>query len=65
MILVGRVQEKGYAIVPLRLYLKNGWAKVEIALVRGKKQYDKRRAIAEREAKRRIEQALAERKRRG
>jgi len=63
--LIGRVQEKGYAIVPLRLYLKNGWAKVEIALVRGKKQYDKRRAIAEREAKRRIEQALAERKRRG
>ncbi|MFQ6014192.1 MAG: SsrA-binding protein SmpB [Anaerolineae bacterium] len=56
--LLGKVQEKGYTIVPLRLYLKGGLAKVEIGLARGKKQYDKRRAIAEREAQREIERAL-------
>jgi len=58
--LMGRVQEKGYTIVPLRMYLKGRWAKVEIALARGKKLYDKRRAIAEREAERRIRRALRE-----
>ncbi len=46
-----RVQTKGMAIVPLSLYFKDGRAKVEIALARGKKQYDKRHAIAERQAK--------------
>ena len=44
------VQEKGFTIVPLRLYLKHNRAKVEIALGRGKKLYDKREAIAKREA---------------
>jgi SsrA-binding protein len=63
--LQGKVQEKGYTIVPLRLYLKNNkWAKVEIALVRGKKLYDKRRAIREREDRRRMERALAKRDKR-
>lgn len=57
--LQGKVRERGYTIVPLRLYLRNGLAKVEIALVRGKKLYDKRRAIREREARRKIERALA------
>lgn len=58
-----KVQEKGYTIVPLRLYLKNGkWAKVEIALARGKKLYDKRRAIREREDRRKVERALARRR---
>jgi SsrA-binding protein len=46
-----RVQTKGLTIVPLSLYFKDGRAKVEIALARGKKQHDKRHAIAEREAK--------------
>jgi SsrA-binding protein len=46
-----RVQTKGLTIVPLSLYFKDGRAKVEIALARGKKQYDKRHAIAERQAK--------------
>ncbi len=56
--LMGRVQEKGYTIVPLQMYIKGRWAKVEIALARGKKLYDKRRAIAEREAERKIRRAL-------
>lgn len=56
----GKVQEKGYTIVPLRFYLKNNkWAKVEIALARGKKLYDKRQAIRERDAKREMERVLA------
>lgn len=53
--LLGVVQEKGYTIVPLRIYLRNRRAKVEIALVKGKKQYDKRAVIAKRDAERRIE----------
>jgi SsrA-binding protein len=57
----GQVQQKGYTIVPTRLYLKDGLAKVEIALARGKRQYDKRRAIAERDSKRQVERALKER----
>ena len=56
--LQGKAQEKGYTIVPLRLYLRNNRAKVEIALVRGKKLYDKRQAIAKREAGREMERAL-------
>ncbi len=59
--LIGRVQEKGYTLVPTLMYLKRGLAKVEIALARGKKQYDKREAIAERDSKRQIERALRER----
>lgn len=61
--LLGRVQEKGYTIIPLKIYLKNRRAKVEIALARGKRQYDKREAIAKREADRQIERALKERSR--
>ena len=58
----GRVRERGYTLVPLRLYLKGGWAKVELALARGKKRYDKRAAIAQREAQRRMAQALRARR---
>jgi SsrA-binding protein len=58
--LAGKVRRKGYTLVPLRLYLKGKWAKVEIALARGKKLHDKRRAIREREARREMERALAE-----
>jgi len=56
--LAGRVQEKGYTIVPLRLYLRDGLAKVEIAMARGKKQYDKRQTIAKRDADREIRRAI-------
>jgi SsrA-binding protein len=61
--LVGRVRQRGYTIVPLQLYLKRGRAKVELGLARGKKQYDKRAAIAERDAHREIERHLRERSR--
>jgi len=57
---LARAEQKGYTIVPLRLYLKNNRAKVEIALARGKRQHDKRAAIAEREAERAIERSIKE-----
>ncbi|AYY12092.1 SsrA-binding protein SmpB [Actinobacteria bacterium YIM 96077] len=57
--LIGKTRERGVTLVPLSLYFKDGNAKVEIALARGKKQHDKRRAIVEREAKREAERAMA------
>lgn len=57
--LIGRVRERGYTLVPLRLYFSGPRAKVELALARGKKSYDKRDAIAERDAQRDMERALA------
>ncbi len=57
--LFDKVRQRGYTIVPTRMYLKNGRAKVEIALARGKKQYDKRRDLAKREAAREMERTLA------
>ena len=63
--LASKVEEKGFALVPLRLYLKNGRAKVEIGLARGKKLYDKRQSIAQRQAGREIERALKTRRSRG
>jgi len=56
-----RVEERGLTIVPLSLYFKDGRAKVEIALARGKKTWDKRRALEERQAAREIEQAVGRR----
>ncbi|RYP81695.1 SsrA-binding protein SmpB [Nocardioides guangzhouensis] len=56
-----KVGDKGYTIVPLSLYFKDGRAKVEIALAKGKKSWDKRHAIAERQANREKEQALGRR----
>ncbi|MDH7487538.1 MAG: SsrA-binding protein SmpB [Anaerolineae bacterium] len=56
--LIGKVQEKGWTMVPLRIYLKDGRAKVELALVRGKKQYDKRKAVAERDYDREMQRAV-------
>jgi len=56
--LTGKVQEKGLTLVPLRLYIKRHRVKVELALVRGKKLYDKREAMAEHAARRDIERAL-------
>ena len=55
------VDSEGVTIVPLRLYLKGGRAKLEIAVARGKKRYDKRAAIAKRDAERQIERALRRR----
>jgi SsrA-binding protein len=54
-------EQKGFTTVATKLYLKNGRAKVEIALARGKKQYDKRETVAKRDAQRDIERALRER----
>ena len=59
----GRTREKGYTVIPTKLYLKDGRAKVEIALARGKKQYDKRQTIAKRDSKRQVERAIKERDR--
>jgi len=58
--LIGRVQEQGYTLVPLRLYFKNGIAKVELALAKGKRLHDKRDALARKDAERRIERVLKE-----
>jgi SsrA-binding protein len=54
----GKVQAAGYTLVPLRLYFKDGRVKVEIALAKGKALYDKRQALAEKDAKREIDRAL-------
>jgi SsrA-binding protein len=56
-----KITDKGYTLVPLSLYFKDGRAKVEIALARGKKTYDKRHALAERQADREKEQAVGRR----
>lgn len=61
--LQGKVKERGLTLVPLRLYFKNGRAKVELALARGKKQHDKREAIRDREQRREIDRALSDRRR--
>jgi SsrA-binding protein len=55
--LAGKVNEKGLTLVPLRLYWKEGRAKVEIGLARGKKQYDKRQAIKDRDERREMDRA--------
>jgi len=61
--LSGKISEKGLTLVPLKLYLKRGLAKVEIALVKGKKFYDKREALKRKESQREVDRAL--RKKRG
>jgi SsrA-binding protein len=60
--LYGMVREKGLTLVPTRLYFKNGRVKVEIAVARGKETRDKRRDLADRDAKRQIERALKARR---
>ena len=59
--LVGRTQAKGFTLVPLKLYIRNGMAKLELGIGRGKKAYDKRRSIAERDARRELERSTKER----
>jgi SsrA-binding protein len=60
--LLGQVQQKGLTLVPTRLYFKNGRAKLELALARGKEQRDKRRDIAKRDAEREMQRALRRRR---
>jgi SsrA-binding protein len=61
--LQSKSDQKGFTMIPLRVYLKGRIAKVELALARGKRQYDKREAIARRDAQRQMEKALKERER--
>ncbi len=58
--LAGKIQEKGYAFIPLKIYLKEGLVKIELGLARGKKLHDKRRDIAERDSKREMERQFRE-----
>ena len=58
--LAGKTQAKGLTLVPLKIYVTRGKAKVELGLGRGKKQYDRRREIAERDARREVERAVAD-----
>ena len=60
--LQGRVEEKGLTLIPLKVYFKNGKAKVELALARGKKIYDKRADIAKRDSDREIERTFRRRR---
>ena len=61
MKLFGKTREKGFTLVPLRVYFKRGRAKMEIALASGKHTFDKRRTLADKEMKRDVERALKER----
>ena len=56
-----KVMEKGLSLIPLSVYLRNGFAKIDLAIARGRKLYDKRQAIAERDAKRDQDRAMSER----
>ena len=58
--IITRIRERGYTVVPTMIYLSSGRAKIEIALARGKRQYDKRDAISKRDAERQIRRALKE-----
>jgi SsrA-binding protein len=59
--LLGKTQEKGYTLIPLKLYFTRGKAKLQLGLATGKKNYDKRQDIAERDAKREMDRAFRER----
>ena len=59
--LIGTTKEQGYTLVPLKIYIKNGFAKLLIGVGKGKKNYDKRHALKEKDAKRQIEKSFRER----
>ncbi|NDJ16825.1 SsrA-binding protein SmpB [Myxacorys almedinensis] len=59
--LIGKVEQQGLTLVPLKMYLKRGWVKVDLALVRGKKLHDKRDDMRKRQDKRDIERAMKNR----
>jgi len=61
MRLIGKTKEKGYSLIPLSVYFSGSRVKVELGLARGKKAYDKRESIAERDAKRNMDRAIKER----
>jgi SsrA-binding protein len=61
--LIGKVEQKGYTLVPLNLHWKNGFVKCEIALAKGKAEHDKRDTIKDREGKREVERAMKSRSR--
>lgn len=61
--LIGLTKQQGYSIVPLKLYIKNGYAKVLIGIGKGKKKYDKRETLKKKDAKREVARALKERQR--
>lgn len=58
--IVGKVNERGYTLVPLKIYFKDALIKVEVALCKGKHTYDKKRALAERDQKRALDRAIKE-----
>lgn len=58
--LIGKTKQEGYTLVPLKIYIRNGYAKLLLGLGRGKKQYDKRESAAKRDAQRDIQRALRE-----
>jgi SsrA-binding protein len=61
--LIGKVRERGYTLVPLKVYFKGPFAKIELGLAKGKKKYDRRRELAEKAEERELERALKERER--
>lgn len=61
MMLLGKTQQAGYALVPLSVYFRNSRVKVEIALAKGKKLHDKRSSEAEKDARRQMDRAMKER----
>lgn len=61
--LIGYTQQQGYALIPLKMYLKRGLVKVDLAVGKGKKLYDKRQDLAKKDAKREVERAFKERNR--
>jgi SsrA-binding protein len=58
----GKAQQKGYTLIPLKIYFKGSYAKVEVGFAKGKRQYEKRDTIREREAKRAIERVMKSKK---
>ena len=63
--LIGKAKERGYTLIPLKVYFKRGYAKVELALAKGKQLYDKRRVLAEKAAEREVERVFKERQQTG
>ena len=55
--LIGKTEQKGYTLIPLKVYFSGSWAKVELGLAKGKRKVDKRRALKEKDLKREMEQA--------
>jgi SsrA-binding protein len=60
--IAGKIRESGYTLVPLSLYFKDGYAKVEIGVAKGKKEYDKRQTLKEQDAKREMNKAVRDQK---